>query len=66
MSPAEGRWGEESGQQTETQPGTRKPYTTPAIICELGLETGAGSPLLIPPLDPLDPLSQAGAEPKKK
>jgi len=42
------------------QPETRKPYTRPAIILELALETRAGSPLSIP--DPLDPF---GLEPRE-
>lgn len=37
-----------------TQPASKKPYTQPAVIHELRLETRAGSPLGIP--DPLDPL----------
>lgn len=37
----------------EVQPPTRKPYVKPEIIHELELETRAGSPLIIDPLDPL-------------
>lgn len=35
------------------EPGARKVYVKPEIICELILETRAGSPLGLP--DPLDP-----------
>jgi hypothetical protein len=40
----------------------RKPYVKPEIIHELELETRAGTPLVVDPLDPFDPL---GLEPKK-
>lgn len=49
------------GQQEKTRqhpPEPRKPYTKPAILRELELETRAGTPLGIPvPMDPfgLDP-----------
>ena len=45
---------EAEGENVETKPKTRKPYTKPEIIHELELETRAGSPLGIP--DPFDPL----------
>ena len=39
------------GQTSQAE--TRKPYTKPKIILELELETRAGTPLVIDPLDPL-------------
>jgi hypothetical protein len=50
---------EAEGEGVEVQPGTRKPYAKPEIIHELALETRAGTPLVVDPLDPL------GLEPKK-
>jgi hypothetical protein len=50
---------EAEGEGIEVQPETRKPYTQPGILHELELETRAGTPLVVDPLDPL------GLEPKK-
>ena len=50
---------EAEGEGIEVQPETRKPYSKPEIIHELELETRAGTPLVIDPLDPL------GLEPKE-
>ncbi|MFQ5593657.1 MAG: hypothetical protein ACE5HA_05875 [Anaerolineae bacterium] len=44
-------------QAGQVQPERRKPYARPRIIHELELETRAGSPLGIDPLDPLDPFN---------
>jgi hypothetical protein len=45
------------GEVSQIKP--RKPYTKPEILHELELETRAGTPLVVDPLDPL------GLEPKK-
>jgi hypothetical protein len=50
---------EAEGEGVAVQPKTRKPYTQPEILHELALETRAGTPLVVDPLDPL------GLEPKK-
>jgi hypothetical protein len=51
--------GARSSQGQTSQAETRKPYTKPKILHELALETRAGTPLVVDPLDPL------GLEPKK-
>jgi len=35
----------------------RKPYKKPEIVHEIDLETRAGSPIPLGPIDPLDPAS---------
>lgn len=41
----------------------RRPYASPAVLCELRLETRAGSPLGVDPwLDPLSELLLKGGE----
>jgi hypothetical protein len=50
---------EAEGEGVAVHPKTRKPYTQPETLHELALETRAGTPLVVDPLDPL------GLEPKK-
>jgi hypothetical protein len=48
---------------TISEPADRKAYSTPAIVCELKLETRAGSPFGTR-VDPFDPLGIDPTQPK--